>query len=166
MIDLQININIQNSESTQNRAGSYFTDSGSFDSSTSFVNSPSRIMQAHDLSALDPAIKFKIKDMVEFSTSKVMNTKYIKSLNNPTCKLKREFGINIKRDHKEVIGEIPQLELYAFGDTEAEVIKELTEEIIDLWKVIKNKDLSQLSIKAFTWQSYLQQYITTTKALP
>jgi hypothetical protein len=85
---------------------------------------------------------------------------HINKLINFNYTLRKPIKVKIiKNLSGEVIGDIEELELYSFGDDEFEVLRELNEELTDLFEDlldIADKNLGEFPQK---WKSILQKYI-------
>lgn len=87
----------------------------------------------------------------------------IDTLINFNYTLKKPIEVKIINNINGVTGDIEELELYSFGDNEFEVLRELNEELVDLFEYligIENKNLGKFPKK---WKSILKKYIKTTK---
>lgn len=114
-----------------------------------FSDSPS---QSSNLNYVNKALNYgKELKIVEQTT--------IDTLINFNYTLKKPIKVKIIKSTSGVIGDIEELELYSFGDSEFEVLRELNEEVVSLFEdltEIGNKNLGKYPRK---WKSILNQYI-------
>jgi len=59
-----------------------------------------------------------------------------------------------------IIGEIRELELYSFADNEFEVIRELHEDIVDMYEFLINKTEDELGVFPIAWKNFLIEHVT------
>lgn len=103
---------------------------------------------------------FAITVNEEFSDESLkMNTSIIRSLESSNIKLKRQLCIKSRKKNDEYLVELPQVELYAYGETFDMAVDELKEEFIDLCMVVFSEKKSKLSNKVKKWKKYLEQNI-------
>lgn len=77
------------------------------------------------------------------------------SLESPEYVLKKPFCIKILREEETIVGEIEELELYAFGDNQEEIIDELKMDLIDLYEHYRNIRSEKLGDKPRKWKKIL-----------
>lgn len=65
----------------------------------------------------------------------------------------------IKNFNGEVIGDIEELELYSFGNDEFEVLRELNEELTDLFEDLINVEDQNLGKIPRKWKATLKKYL-------
>lgn len=68
--------------------------------------------------------------------------------------------VRITREGAEYKAEVPQLEIYAFGVTEKDVLAEVTEDVAELCQTLFYLSEKQMSSNVKTWKIYLQRYVT------
>lgn len=111
---------------------------------------PSRINYAYRIDNYSHALKFVKQETIQTTIDTLINFNY--ELRNP-------IKVKIIKSTSGVIGDIEELELYSFGDSEFEVLRELNEEVVSLFEDLiemKNKNLGKYPRK---WKSILNQYI-------
>jgi len=94
------------------------------------------------------------------STDNLKETEKIDTLINFNYKLKKPITIYMKMNKYEYFGEIPDLELYSYGSTKFEVLREINEELTDLFEKIVNIDDKMLGKYPKKWKNILLEYIT------
>ena len=90
------------------------------------------------------------------------NMKYIEinNLINFNYSLKRPIEVKIITNiFGEVIGDIEELELYSFGNDEFEVLRELNEDLTDLFEELINLRNENLGKYPKKWKKLLKKYI-------
>ncbi|MCG2713073.1 MAG: hypothetical protein L6416_12235 [Candidatus Omnitrophica bacterium] len=88
----------------------------------------------------------------------VLYTK-IDTLINFNYKLKIPFEVKITKQRGEVIGEIVELELYAFGSNEFEVLRELNQDLTEMCKYLSSKKNENLGKFPLQWKRILLSHI-------
>ena len=73
--------------------------------------------------------------------------------------LTKPLIVEIKRDETDFIGEIKELDIYAFGDTEFEVLREINRDVTELFEEIFNLNENQLGSKPLKWKTFLSEYV-------
>jgi hypothetical protein len=73
--------------------------------------------------------------------------------------LKKTFCIKILKGEDTLVGEIEELELYAFGDNLEEIIHELKMDIVDLYEHYRNTKNEKLGDKPGKWKKILCEKI-------
>jgi hypothetical protein len=73
--------------------------------------------------------------------------------------LKKPFKVKIKRDESSFIGEITELDIYAFGDNEFEILREINRDVSELFEELSNLRDKQLGTRPKKWKNILSQYI-------
>lgn len=68
-------------------------------------------------------------------------------------------SISIIKEEGQIIGDIPSLELYAFGDSISEVISELKQDIIDLYEELESTPNKMLGPNPKKWKNELQMLV-------
>jgi hypothetical protein len=71
----------------------------------------------------------------------------------------------IKNLSGEVIGDIEELELYSFGNNEFEVLREINEELTDLFEDLRDVGDDNLGKFPKKWKAILKKYINENKRL-
>jgi hypothetical protein len=79
----------------------------------------------------------------------------IDSLESTDYVLKKPFCIKISREEETIVGEIRELELYAFGDNQEEIIDELKMDLVDLYEHYRNIKSEKLGDKPRKWKEIL-----------
>jgi hypothetical protein len=74
-------------------------------------------------------------------------------------KLKKPIKVKIIRDGSEIVGEIPELDIYAFGDTPFEVLREINRDVTELFEEIFSLGEEQLGTAPKEWKKILDDYI-------
>jgi hypothetical protein len=101
-----------------------------------------------------------INGLLGYESSPDIKYTQIYQLINFKYSLKKPITVKlIKTSRGEVIGDIEELELYSFGDNEFDVLRELNEELTDLFEdllSISDGDLGKFPRK---WKSLLKEYI-------
>ena len=83
----------------------------------------------------------------------------INSLECPDYILKKPFSIKILREEDTMVGEIDELELYAFGDNLEEIIHELKMDLVDLYEHYSSINNEKLGNKPGKWKKILCEKI-------
>jgi len=83
----------------------------------------------------------------------------INTLINFKYYLKKPINVKIKRDKYEYIGDVPELGIYSFGFNKFEVLREINEEITDLFDEIVNIPDNKLGRCPKKWKKILKDYI-------
>jgi hypothetical protein len=83
----------------------------------------------------------------------------INSLEYPGYILKKPFCIKILKGEDTLVGEIEELELYAFGDNIEKIIHELKLDIVDLYEHYRNTENEKLGDKPRKWKKILFEKI-------
>lgn len=84
----------------------------------------------------------------------------LRSLESSALRLRRSLQLLARMKDDEFVVELPQLELYAFGETVSEATDELVEEVVDLYQTLHASPSTSLSRKTLSWKLFLDQYIT------
>ena len=100
----------------------------------------------------DEIIKLRTeKETIKFDT--------INTLINFKYDLIKNIPVKLKRTNGEVIGEIEELEIYAFGRDEFEVLREINEDVTDLFEELIETEDKKLGKFPKKWKNILQKYI-------
>jgi hypothetical protein len=83
----------------------------------------------------------------------------INSLECPGYILKKPFFIKILKGEDMLVGEIEELELYAFGDKKEEIIHELKMDLVDLYEHYRSINNEKLGKKPRKWKDILCEKI-------
>ena len=83
----------------------------------------------------------------------------INSLDSPDYTLKKTFCIKIVKGEDTLVGEIEELELYAFGDNIEEIIHELKMDIVDIYEHYRNTENKKPGDKPRKWKKLLYEKI-------
>jgi hypothetical protein len=82
----------------------------------------------------------------------------IETLTNFKYNLKKPITVNIVRDKFDYIGDIPELELYSYGSNKFEVLRELNEEITELFEKLISMKEDELGKFPKKWKNILEEY--------
>lgn len=74
-------------------------------------------------------------------------------------KLTKPLAVKIIREESDFIGEVAELDIYAFGGSEFEVLREINKDVTELFEEILGLDESQLGNKPLKWKKILSEYI-------
>ena len=80
-------------------------------------------------------------------------------LESSKYKIIAPIDVKIEIDKTEISGSVQKLGLYAFGETESEVISEIQEDIIDLFEELSELSSAQLGLKPRNWKDFLTRHI-------
>ncbi len=99
---------------------------------------------ANILTELNKKLSSLEKQMTELATavqntSKICNAT-IYELNSSKYNLSMPVQIVLEEDQQETVARIPELNLYASGDTDSEAINELKEEVVNLYEELLSSD--------------------------
>ena len=83
----------------------------------------------------------------------------LRDLNDLKYELKKSLSVKIRAEDNNIIGEISELDIYAFGEIESDVIEEIREDVIDLFEELNNLSKDRLGTLPTKWKSILSQYI-------
>ncbi len=89
----------------------------------------------------------------------IVNQTTIDTLINFNYTLKKPIKVKIIKSTSGIIGDIEELELYSFGDSEFEVLRELNEEVVSLFEDLIEMEDKNLGKYPKKWKSILNQYI-------
>ncbi|MGA2545210.1 MAG: hypothetical protein ABSF43_01575 [Rectinemataceae bacterium] len=110
------------------------------------------------------AIPLEVPNPQYFNATKIFDIvpkrRAINDLGVKRFKLYQPLPVLLERTEGEYKAEIPQLEIYAFGPTEMEVLSEVKEEVVELCKTVFPLREKQMSSNVKTWKMHLQRYIT------
>jgi hypothetical protein len=88
----------------------------------------------------------------------------IRSLGNSALRLRKPLSLTVRRVDDEVVVELPQLELYAIADDISDAVAELQVEVIDLYREISRRGLTELSPRVLRWKLFLDQFVKSSDA--
>lgn len=89
---------------------------------------------------------------------------YINDLNDDKYIVGKEISVIVEKDeNNEIICDIPELELYSFGATKEESIKQLKIDIIELFDDLVKIPDSKLGIAPIKWKKFLKEHIVKKK---
>lgn len=71
----------------------------------------------------------------------------------------KPINANIIRDGLDYIGEIPELKIYAFGDSYLETLREINKDITELFEELDNLNKEQLGKDPTKWKEILSHYV-------
>ncbi|OHD57206.1 MAG: hypothetical protein A2Y33_07375 [Spirochaetes bacterium GWF1_51_8] len=94
------------------------------------------------------------------SSDSIEEKEFIHTLINFKYSLKQPIIVNFKREKFEYIGDIPELKLYSYGKNKFEVLRELNEELTELFEKLLSMDDSKLGKYPKIWKSILKEYIS------
>ena len=98
-----------------------------------------------------------VKDKEAIKEKKII--KKITKLDNNGYKLLEPFLVKFSFENNELIGEIKELELYAFGKSEIEIMNELKLDIIDLYEYYSEFEDNELGKDPLKWKKVLLKKI-------
>jgi hypothetical protein len=107
-------------------------------------------------------IKVYVDTKITDNKQKKFKKKFIKKitmLDNTGYKLLEPFPVNFSFKNHELIGQIKELELYAFGKSEEEIINELKLDIIDLYEYYSEFNDNDLGKDPLKWKQILLKKI-------
>ncbi len=84
---------------------------------------------------------------------------YLGGLIHNKYNLKKYIMVIVTNDGHEVIGEIPELGIYAFGESTFEIIREIEKDIIELYEELFAIDENKLGTIPKKWKSFLAEHI-------
>ena len=84
---------------------------------------------------------------------------YLGALQNKKYDLKKYIEVKIKIDWMDVIGEIPELGIYAFGNNAQEVVEEIEKDIIELYEELSELNNNKLGTLPKKWKKFLTEHI-------
>ncbi|MBU1087988.1 MAG: hypothetical protein KKD05_10810 [Candidatus Omnitrophica bacterium] len=84
----------------------------------------------------------------------------IDTLINFNYKLKRAFEVKITKTGDEVLGEIEELELYSFGNNEFETLRELNQNLTEMYEYLSSKNDANLGKFPLNWKRILSSHIS------
>jgi len=118
---------------------------------------PNNIMTNEDNLVIDPtSANVTLYKENTFITSFIF---YIYGLLNNNYIAIKPFEVKITSINSEIIGDIEELELYAYGDSEIDVIDELREDILDLYNYLINVKDENLGYYPRRWKQILMTQI-------
>ena len=91
-----------------------------------------------------------------------METEKLIEINSLECSgyiLKKPFCIKILREEDTLVGEIEEVELYAFGDNQEGIINELKMDLVDLYEHYRSINNEKLGDKPRKWKKILCEKI-------
>lgn len=71
----------------------------------------------------------------------------------------KPLKVKLKREGFEIIGEIPELNIYAFGDSDFEVLREINKEVTELFEELSTLSDNQLGSRPKKWKVVLSEYL-------
>jgi len=74
-------------------------------------------------------------------------------------KLKKPLKVMITHDGYDTIGEIPELGIYAFGDNQFEVLREINKDTTELFEELDNHTEDKLGTLPKKWKRFLAEYL-------
>lgn len=84
----------------------------------------------------------------------------IKKLINFNYELNKPIIVNVEYINKEYCGSIDELEIYVYAEDEAEMLREINEELTDLFNFIVDNPKYKLGKKPKRWKKILLEYIS------
>lgn len=85
----------------------------------------------------------------------------VKSLASEELILTKAIAVEVERLDAEFRAEIPEVELYAFADSESEAVKEVLEDFVDLCGEVLGKADAKLGKSARKWKRFLASVVST-----
>lgn len=73
--------------------------------------------------------------------------------------LLKSIKVKITKDNSEFIAEIPELKIYAFGESYFEVLREVNRDITDLFEELMGIEEKKLGVVPSKWKKILSNYI-------
>ncbi len=107
-----------------------------------------------------------IKDFLDSQDSKNSKVEYnilIDSLINFNYQLKQPINVHIEYVDNEYFGTIEELEIYAYAESEAAVLREINIDLTSLFNILIDNPKYQLGKKPKTWKKILTKYISKKK---
>lgn len=92
------------------------------------------------------------------NAEEILYTK-IDTLINFNYKLKRPFEVKITKSGDEVLGEIEELELYSFGNNKFETLRELNQNLTEMYEYLSSKKDANLGKFPLHWKRILLAHI-------
>lgn len=74
-------------------------------------------------------------------------------------KLKKSLKVMITHDGHDTIGEIPELGIYAFGNNQFEVLREINKDVTELFEELDNHEKDKLGTLPKKWKRFLAEYV-------
>lgn len=73
--------------------------------------------------------------------------------------LSKPLYVDIKRDGLDFIGSIDDLDIYAFGESELEVLREINRDVTELFEELLAHETDKLGVKPIKWKKILTDCI-------
>ena len=110
-------------------------------------------------------IQQAVKENLNKGINNVIHTEFveIKTLIDSGYELIKPIKVKIIKNNNEVIGDIEELEIYSFGESEFEVLRDLNEEITDLFDDLIKLNDKNLGKYPRKWKAILKKYIRKTR---
>ena len=99
-------------------------------------------------------------NMAEIEPEKVINFVKLDTLINFKYDLKKPIEVIVIKEGSDVIGEIADLGIYAFGKNEFEVLREINFDLTELFEEIMKLTDAQLGKRPKYWKKILSNYIS------
>jgi len=100
-------------------------------------------------------------NMVEIEPTQEINFVTLETLINFKYDLKKPIKIKVIKEGSDVIGEIADLGIYAFGKNDFEVLREINYDLTELFEEIMKLSDAQLGKRPKYWKKILSNYIST-----
>jgi len=100
-------------------------------------------------------------NMVEIEPTQEISFVTVDTLINFKYDLKKPIEIKVIKEGSDVIGEITDLGIYAFGKDEFEVLREINYDLTELFEEIMKLSDVQLGKRPKYWKKILSNYIST-----
>ncbi|MFV1976190.1 MAG: hypothetical protein ACC651_10610 [Candidatus Scalindua sp.] len=110
----------------------------------------SRIEHVYGIGNYGRVLKFVKQETIQTTIDTLINFNY---------ELKTPIKVKIIKDTNGIVGDIEELELYSFGDSEFEVLRELNEEVVSLFEDLIKMEDKNLGKYPKKWKSILNQYV-------
>ncbi|MFZ1977740.1 MAG: hypothetical protein WAV76_07265 [Bacteroidota bacterium] len=118
-----------------------------------------------------PSVFIAILNSSEYHISYLLGNEYdasglneevveIKHLINFNYSLKKPIIVKIKRNGDEYIGDIPELEIYSFGSDKFEVLRNINEEITELFEMLIKINDDKLGKHPKNWKKTLNEFVS------
>lgn len=130
-----------------------------YPASPSSVNLKDRRFLFPDKTAQSIRLNYVYKEISHGQEFEIVNQTEIDTLINFNYTLKKPIKVKITKNTSGVIGDIEELELYSFGNSEFEVLRELNEEVVFLFEDLIEMEDRNLGKYPKKWKSILNKYI-------
>jgi len=142
--------------STQARDGVYFTNSNAPDAYSAAVILENTIV-GNPLVSVPVLSDDEVVRQPQIDLSN--DRQSIRELRDTKFRLRKPLTLVVRSIEDQYAVELPQVELYAIGDTPEEALREIEAEIADLYDELHRSSPSKLTPKTFGWKLFLDQYV-------